>query len=271
MKQTLQDILLVSDLDGTLIGKNFLVPQRNFDAIERFKQKGGHFAIATGRTIDSAEIYVDLAKPNTPSVILNGVMVYDYQNQKPLWEHPLPAVAAEYIKDMSTRFPYMGVEICTEVAINIVSCNKYVEQHVSHEHIKSMRRPLDFVEGTWYKAFFAMESDLLVRVKEYVDSIPHPGVRFVRSSNNYLEMLPEGIDKGVALKKLMEIMGFSLKNTYAIGDYYNDIELLAAAGVSVCPDNAPGDIKSRADLVVCHCHDGAVADLIEYIEKKVEG
>ena len=44
----LSGILLVSDLDGTLIGENFVVPQRNLDAIARFQQEGGSFAIAVG-------------------------------------------------------------------------------------------------------------------------------------------------------------------------------------------------------------------------------
>ncbi len=83
-------------------------------------------------------------------------------------------------------------------------------------------------------------------------------------------MLPAGIDKGVALKKLAERYGLSVNQIYAIGDYYNDIELLQAAGFAAMPQNAPEDLKHLADLVVCSCDDGAVADLIEYIEQKVQ-
>ena len=59
-----------------------------------------------------------------------------------------------------------------------------------------------------------------------------------------------------------------MENVYAIGDYYNDTELLEAAGVSVVPENAPDDLKEQADLVVGHCYQGAVADLIEEIERR---
>ena len=88
------------------------------------------------------------------------------------------------------------------------------------------------------------------------------------SSENYLEMLPEQASKGKALMRAAEFAGFCMQNVYAIGDYYNDVELLDAAGVAVVPENAPDDLKERADLVVGHCYHGAVADLIEEIERQ---
>lgn len=56
--------------------------------------------------------------------------------------------------------------------------------------------------------------------------------------------------------KAAELAGFRMENVYAIGDYYNDTELLEAAGVSVVPENAPDDLKEQADLVVGHCYQG---------------
>ncbi|NLA86727.1 MAG: HAD hydrolase family protein, partial [Clostridiales bacterium] len=52
----------------------------------------------------------------------------------------------------------------------------------------------------------------------------------------------------------------------AIGDYYNDLELIETAAVGAVPAGAPDDLKQCADLVVCSCENGAVADFIEYIE-----
>ena len=49
----LQDILLVSDIDGTLIDSQYQIPPRNREAIQRFMKKGGGFSIATGRSWES--------------------------------------------------------------------------------------------------------------------------------------------------------------------------------------------------------------------------
>lgn len=68
----LQDIFLVSDLDGTLIGANHTIPQRNIDAIRRFQEQGGRFAVATGRSVNSGERYCRQVQPKGLCVMLNG-------------------------------------------------------------------------------------------------------------------------------------------------------------------------------------------------------
>ena len=51
----------------------------------------------------------------------------------------------------------------------------------------------------------------------------------------------------------------------AIGDYYNDMELLRTADISAAPANALPEVRETADHIVCSNNEGAVADLIERI------
>ena len=48
----------------------------------------------------------------------------------------------------------------------------------------------------------------------------------------------------------------------AIGDYYNDIELMRAAGHSVAMGNAPKEVQVEADEVTGNCMDGGVAQVL---------
>ena len=59
-----------------------------------------------------------------------------------------------------------------------------------------------------------------------------------------------------------------MENVYAVGDYFNDEELLEAAGHAVVPANAPEELQRKAELVVCDCRSGALADLVEFLESK---
>ena len=65
--------------------------------------------------------------------------------------------------------------------------------------------------------------------------------------------------------KVAELLQIDPAHTAAIGDYFNDWEMLKAVGVSACCGQAPKKIKEIVDLVTCHCDRGAVADLIEYL------
>ncbi len=76
-KKTLEGVLLATDLDATLIATNYTVPPRNLEAIERFKEKGGQFTIASGRGVLSARKFVGLVKPNAPCILNNSAIIYD--------------------------------------------------------------------------------------------------------------------------------------------------------------------------------------------------
>ena len=51
-----------------------------------------------------------------------------------------------------------------------------------------------------------------------------------------------------------------------MGDYNNDIEMLQAADVAICPSNAVEEVKKVCDLVLdVSCEEDAVAAALEYI------
>lgn len=267
MKQIFKGMLIASDLDGTLIGKDSVIPQCNLDAIEYFKSNGGKFTIATGRAIESTRNYVKIIKPNAPCIVFNGAMIYDYDSEKVIWKKPISKNALKYTSLIMKKFPEIGVEVCTEGPINIIRNTPFIMKHVGIENISHCFKTLQEVKQEWYKVFFAMESDLIPKVQAYTNSLNHKDVWYVASSLNYFEMLPQGIDKGNAFIKLASYLNISRNKTFAIGDYYNDIELLNAASISATPENAPEDIKFISDMIVCNCNDGAIENLIKNIEK----
>ena len=265
----LEDILVISDVDGTLIGRNRMIPKRNLEAIARFQRKGGHFAVATGRSVESGAQYYAEVSPNAPCVILNGTMVYDFTAKKMLWNLPLQLESTKkYIELIQNHFPSTGIEVYSTNGTSILNNNDYTRTHLSRECMES-DDPEIFDGRPLCKALFADDADVIQNIIAFIDTFEHDEVRFVTSCENYLEMLPFNADKGVALKEVIRLGGFSPKNVYAIGDYYNDVELLQAAGFAVMPQNSPDELKHYADLIVCDCDHGAVADLVEYIEQQV--
>ena len=83
------------------------------------------------------------------------------------------------------------------------------------------------------------------------------------SSPYYLEIFPKEAGKGSAVKKLAEILGVPIGNTYAAGDEENDISMLEAAGVGVAMLNAKDAVKKVSNMITVYDndHDG-LADVI---------
>lgn len=106
---------------------------------------------------------------------------------------------------------------------------------------------------------------LISAVKQYLLSIKDPNVNFMSSSVSSFEMLEKGIHKGVGVMDIAEMYGIDRSHTAAIGDYFNDYEMLQTVGLPAVCAQAPRKMHEIAKFHACHCNRGAVADLLEYI------
>ena len=100
-----EPVLLVSDIDGTLLTKDYHIPLRNIMAIRRFQQEGGLFTVATGRSIESGRDTLRQVRPNAPCIVLNGGMLCVFESKHTIWSHPLPLNAERFIWTLYHRFP----------------------------------------------------------------------------------------------------------------------------------------------------------------------
>ena len=67
------------------------------------------------------------------------------------------------------------------------------------------------------------------------------------------------------LERLSAVLGVSLSDLIAIGDNYNDVEMLRLAGTSVAMGNAPEDIQRMATLVTKTNNEDGVAYALEHL------
>ena len=121
--------------------------------------------------------------------------------------------------------------------------------------------------GQWCKAIFTGLPPIVDKVEKYVTEVNGDSTNLMRTSPFSFEIVNENTNKGVAVLKVAEILGVDKSKTAAIGDYFNDYQMLKSVAVPACCGQAPQGMKDIAKLVTCHCNKGAVADLIEYIIK----
>lgn len=270
MIRSLQDILVISDMDNTLLTPETGVPQVNRDTIRLFSMLGGRFTVATGRTAASAGRHVGSLELSAPAILYGGGVLYDFEKQTYLQKTVLPCpVAKQAAADVMAQFPEVGVEVMLDDGgVCIVRANEYTYRHSVHERLAYRMAPLDALSSGWHKVLFACSSDTMQKVEAFLGERHYPGVYFVATNRNYFEIMPEGVTKGSALGDLCAYLGIPIENTIAIGDYYNDIELMQAAGYSVAVGNAPKDVQLAADAVTGRCLDGGVAQVLYALIRK---
>ncbi len=275
MSTKLSDILVVCDMDGTLLEAGHGLPKVNIEAIESFIAKGGNFTLATGRGIDSVGYYTNLVKFTHPAILCNGGIMYDYKQEKLVFDEVLEQNVVEIINDVSKHFSNIGVVIMKQKENYSTKMNRHVSEHFTMEHLTYTMTDITAVPNGWNKVLFAGDEQYIDKVEQYfnenyVNTELSKTFNFSRTNELYYEIMPTKSTKENALAKLCEMFEFDIKKVITIGNYYSDVGMFKASGYSIAVDNSPQDVKSEADLVVTSCLKGGVAEAIEFIEKKYQ-
>lgn len=263
--------LLISDMDGTLFADPQTIPKNNIDAIKYFTENGGLFTIATGRSQMSVRTYMEQLPINCPIISTNGAQIYDLARGKRLFFCECNNNLKKAAILTQQKFPHVS---CFVSCGNVMYSPKVCTYHEIAERIECITSTivnrLADIRDPWNKVLFFGEPEQVRAIYDFIKQMGDETFDVVMSADYITEMLPQNVNKGTALTKLCDILHVPVSQVYAIGDYYNDLQLLTKAGCSAAPKNAPQDIQDAVDYVCCDHREGAVADYIQYIEQRIE-
>lgn len=264
--------LLACDIDGTLMENGYINP-KNIERIEFFMSQGGIFSISTGRSVCAIGSVIEKLVRISPSVVSNGCMIYDYENQEILHQEILPKEDHIIANDVLLSGIHVGIEVHAGKRVFTLKPTAESDDHQQYEGLETTIVSYDEIKDLdWNKVLFALDSmDDLDDLKKVIFNRENNSL-FISTAaflggrmRNYYEQLPKGVSKATAIKKLCSL--FNVNHSYAIGDYYNDVEMLKNAEICAVPNGSPDDIKAFANYITVDCDDGAVADFIDYLTK----
>ena len=271
MERTFENWLVVSDIDGTLNNKIRKLPRRNYNAIKEFTERGGNFTLASGRLQSSLGRNYNRITPNQPAIVLNGAGIYDFDKREMIWRSTIGEKGREFVKYISEEFDEIfksvdiGVYFDDYVYIvrnGLLSNVTMLGDKAKYEIVKSVD---DVPKEGWMKVIFWSNPFTIEKLRKVISTLENPDANFMLSSILTLEMLQKDTHKGVGIMKLADMLGIEKSHVAAIGDYYNDWDMLQTVGLPACAGQAPSSIHKICKFEACHCNKGCVADLLEYI------
>ena len=271
MFEDITKVILLSDMDGTLLNSEKQITAADREAIGRFMSLGGKFTVATGRTIQSFRQYLDMIELKMPVIMYNGAAIHDFVSEKTLYTHPLPTEAKSLAIKLFEAMPETGGEVLKTDGTYVFSNTDYQQLHTRICNIEPYYEELSEIrDGGWLKVLFSLAPEDVSYMEVLVRQMGlDRTVDFVRSSDIFLEMLPKGVSKGSALNEYRRLAGMEGYTFVSIGDFDNDIEMIREADLGACPSNAEDSVKNVADLVLTKsCDEGAVAELIGEIIRR---
>lgn len=268
-KKDLSKWLIASDIDGTLNNKARRLVDRNYRAIHHFIDEcGGNFTLASGRSPDSMRKHFKrLNIADGKAIVINGAGIYDFAKEEMIWSDPLNEHCIEMVRKSIEKYPFLAFQVISDKAVYLfrpTPSARILAENAQYP-IKYFYNFDKIPKENWYKVIytgFPIEMKLVAR---FIESMSNTTENLMFSSAWSYEMVNEGTNKGKAVLKLAEMLGIDKEHTAAIGDYFNDYEMLKQVGLPACCGQAPKGMKEISKLVTCHCNEGAVADLIEYI------
>ncbi|MBS4762073.1 HAD family phosphatase [Carnobacteriaceae bacterium zg-ZUI252] len=286
--------LIVSDMDGTLIGKDMLISQKNKDAIAYATDKGIPFAIATGRHLNEAASVLDSANISCPLITANGAAVYD-ANRQLTDVFALSQQVSKNILTIARQFEdELAIEITTVQSVTTDNREKrqfmlqrfakshlpFATQEAIQEAVNNLMDTLhiEFVDSlenlieqsddrTILKFFMTTLTDesVLTKLKQALSSIDNVVITSSHPTN--IEITSIDATKGHAVSALAAQISVPLENIMALGDNMNDLSMIESVGYGVAMDNAVQHIKDVAKYTTLSNVDDGVAHAIYHFVK----
>lgn len=257
-------VLIASDYDGTLVPSHKRVTDKVRTAIKFFISEGGFFTVSTGRTYQGFHSFSpDII--NAPVLLSNGAMAYDYAGDHIVFNNGIGDEGIPALRCIRDLFPDLSIEMYAFSSTYAINLHEQADRHFTSQNIpyqvvgdpSEARRP-------WSKVMLGGEAYKVAAAQEYLAK-EHPSVSFLPTTGGYLEVLRPGVHKGTGLISLASVLGVSKEHIYAVGDGYNDVEMLQAASAAFVPANGDDPAKAAADYIVGSNEDDAVADVIKIL------
>ncbi|MFB3923127.1 MAG: HAD-IIB family hydrolase [Terriglobia bacterium] len=271
--------LLALDLDGTLLDPRSEISSANLQALVGVAARGVHVAVATGRRSHSAVKYVARIPCPVTLISSNGAMVTTATGEV-LRRDFLPLHVARRVLEVTRPYrPYVaalfdqpgrGQITMQEGAIPEGPLGWYLTQSADFLDLVPdlesalLNDPIQVLFGGPPASIEPIEA--LLRESSIAGEIHISWTKYLTRNVSLLDVMNRGCTKGAALAFLARYLGIAARDVMAIGDNFNDLEMLQFAGVPVVMGNStPGLPRDDWRVTLSNDRDGVAAAIQSYI------
>ena len=252
--------LVVSDLDGTLLlNGSQQLPEETCGQIRRLLDQGICFAAASGRQYPNLRRLFAPVADEISYICENGCLVMD-GGEKIYKAHMDRETGQDILRAILERESAEAL-LSGEDTSYIQPKEEAYLHHVRDEVENNVTVVDDLLQTQEdYFKISVFEKDGIAVSEDYWKRRFSSRVTVVTSGNEWLDMMPKGVNKGTALKLLLEHLGIAPEECVIFGDNYNDAEMLAMAGWAFAMDTAVPGIRRD-----CPWHTDTVGHALEEI------
>ncbi len=270
--------LVAIDIDGTLLDPQFQISQRNLAALRAAHQAGIDIMLATGRRHDYALPVVHELGIPVWLITSNGALVRSSDGET-FYTDRLPATTARKLIGHMDEFRPNAVLTFDRQGHNALilerehtlnrSISRWIEKNSAHiQYVSPLEDALteDPIQAMYCGALERMKAaQERLSKATFLDQISVLRTQYDSRDLCILDILNRDCTKGHALRRWAERHSIPREQIMAIGDNYNDLEMLEFAGLPVIMGNASEELRQSGWRVTASNAESGVAAALEEV------
>lgn len=256
--------LVAIDIDDTLLTDDLQIAPGTRKIIARAMDEGVFVTLATGRMFPSTRPIARELGMDGPLITYNGALIRTTDGDT-WWHKPVPRSLALEVLEYAEADGWT-VQCYLDDKLYVTRIDEGVRHYtdianVPAQAVKDMRALLTERDST--KLLGIGDADETVRRVRELEQKFAGRLTITTSKPEYVEMLDAGVSKATALAEVARRLGIEREQIMAVGDSFNDLDMLRWAGVGVAMGNAAPEIQAMADHVVGSNEDDGVVEAFE--------
>ncbi len=264
--------LVVTDLDGTLWGRDCLIHPATRLALSLIEREKIPLLAATGRRIASTKEVLFAERLSVPAIMLDGAIGIEFDSEVRFHRQPF---TAEHARAVLAAFQEVGIDPCCYVDEGPTEV--YISDHpgTHPDHVRSFADTVEVVDleaVVDQRAIFSIgvigcPHEQLLSVEAATQSLARSMFNRSYTIDGWaFTVTARDVSKWSGVESYCARSGISPNRVLALGDGPNDIELLANATVSVSFEGAYPEAIAQADYLFLPPDQGGWAQLPGLLE-----
>ncbi|MEO0490649.1 MAG: Cof-type HAD-IIB family hydrolase [Cyanobacteria bacterium J06633_2] len=263
--------LLILDIDGTIAGESNEIRPAVLEAVKAVRERGIQVAIATGRMYCSAVRFHEALGLSLPIMAYQGALMKDPQTQTVHRHWPVSrALATRLLDDLerSEQTAQISVHFYIDDQLYVRDLTPETIEYAERSGVKPIAvgdlRSVLHRDTTKILALSPDPDLISSMLSSFRQQYTPAELYFTKSVSTFFEAANPNVNKGVAVQAMTEdMLNLTASNVMAIGDNFNDVEMLRYSGIGIAMGNAPEEVQANADWVTEDVEADGVAIALE--------